>query len=770
MSDQQAIEALAARLARTERTLQGLMRVRQVERTVISSDDGDRELGDVVGELSETTETVGDLRDAALDERVGLDAEDLDRLREQSEGISDDVAEHGTWLAEQEDELLTQREYIEDVDVVASLASDAVDEAQAKADQAAQAALGAVTTAQNAATKAQEALDAAGRSVTASVIEYAVSDSKETAPTTGWSTDAPAPAEGEYVWMRTVVTYADETSAVSDPVLMSGGGSGEVVTLLGVVTYYANMVIPNQPPIPTENPPGDPWYPLKTPYQTGRRLYAADLAVYSDESFSWMNITIVQEWESAGQALEAAQRAQSTADGRNRIFAGATEPVEDPDAPFVGGDLWYRSEIREGQEVFAGVSMWDGAEWKDYRLIADSVLVPGSVGNILIEDGGISAEKIAATFYYGREFYGGLFEGGEFRLDSVSSVTELLHDPCETSGDWKGATGAPLSVSTAQAHEGTRSILVSNTGSPSWRFAERTITPVDLPSGGYVEAWVYATVAQRLTLYLFSDEANYSPALAVADIPAGVWTAITLNASPRLGASRIKLEGPQTSGSVYLDDVRVVKYDTFAGIAGITRDQNLRAVIYSADQGSQRVARFVQGELDISQGATKIYTDHTTDPWFGAVATLGIMAEARHLKITSRGLSSNSEIRLQGSRVYLDSPVTFAGDTDGPTPLPGTPSGASIGTEGVSYEIRSGWVIIKCDLTGTFTPGTSTYWNGVPAWLSPAEPSLIFAASYLGSAADVAFIRPNGTIGFANSSNANRTRCRFTLTYPLRTE
>lgn len=91
----------------------------------------------------------------------------------------------------------------------------------------------------------------------------------------------------------------------------------------------------------------------------------------------------------AESALALAAEAKMTADGRNRIFVQDVEPLED----MVQGDLWYVTN--DDGKVFE-IRVFDGEEWNLYALVADSVLVPSSVGPILIADGAITAPKVAA--------------------------------------------------------------------------------------------------------------------------------------------------------------------------------------------------------------------------------------------------------------------------------------------------------------------------------------------------------------------------------------
>lgn len=78
--------------------------------------------------------------------------------------------------------------------------------------------------------------------VTGVAVEYAQGDSPTQAPTTGWSTSAPAWAEGKYIWSRTATTN-DNGTTYSAPVMISGkdGTDGTSVTILGSYNTLAEL-------------------------------------------------------------------------------------------------------------------------------------------------------------------------------------------------------------------------------------------------------------------------------------------------------------------------------------------------------------------------------------------------------------------------------------------------------------------------------------------------------------------------------------------------
>lgn len=89
------------------------------------------------------------------------------------------------------------------------------------------------------------------------------------------------------------------------------------------------------------------------------------------------------------KAEAEAKAAKTTADGKNRIFAQMSEPTH---SGLRNGDLWYELD-RDGH--IGSVHVWNGCSFAAYTLVADSLLVPGSVdGGVLIKDGSIEAKNV----------------------------------------------------------------------------------------------------------------------------------------------------------------------------------------------------------------------------------------------------------------------------------------------------------------------------------------------------------------------------------------
>lgn len=92
--------------------------------------------------------------------------------------------------------------------------------------------------------------------------------------------------------------------------------------------------------------------------------------------------------QAASDAAQAAAKAEATVDGKNSVFASADAPTAKAQ-----GDLWF---VLDASGDVTGVKIWNGTAWADYQLVADSVVVPSSIGDTLIADGAITTEKIYA--------------------------------------------------------------------------------------------------------------------------------------------------------------------------------------------------------------------------------------------------------------------------------------------------------------------------------------------------------------------------------------
>lgn len=99
-----------------------------------------------------------------------------------------------------------------------------------------------------------------------------------------------------------------------------------------------------------------------------------------------------------------------TVDGLNKIFYQTIDAIPEAHA---NGDLWFVLDADSLSVV--EVRIWNGSIWNPYRIVADSVVVPGSVGTITLADGVITAPKVKL-----RELEGEHFKVGSISVDELT--------------------------------------------------------------------------------------------------------------------------------------------------------------------------------------------------------------------------------------------------------------------------------------------------------------------------------------------------------------
>lgn len=154
---------------------------------------------------------------------------------------------------------------------------------------------------------------------------------------------------------------------------------------------------------------------------------------------------------------DAANNAQTTADGKNTVYMQSTDPHDEADkaALIVPGDLWWQTSAKAPETYWTGEAnnsvsvlvdhsdeivhmwVWNGSRWNNHVLYAQDMLVNGSiVAELLAVDcvearhisvGAIEADKLAATALYGKVIKGGTFLTANERL-IIDDAGLLLKD------------------------------------------------------------------------------------------------------------------------------------------------------------------------------------------------------------------------------------------------------------------------------------------------------------------------------------------------------
>lgn len=269
-------------------------------------------------------------------------------------------------------------------------------DAQAAAVAAQNAANAAAAVAGEAKGLAEDAVREVGDTVRGTSIEYAVGSSETVAPTTGWSTATPTRAPGSFVWMRTIVTYADGDTETTNPALLTGnagatgakgstGAKGDTgstgpkgstgATGIGVssVTPFFRAVArtAGAPAQPTGMTPSG-WSTSEPAWNAANKLYRADRVVYSNNSVSWTPAVLVATYE--GIVAVAA-----SANGKNAITLSTSAPVAGTPG-VVAGDTWWRID---GDGQIYGQWGWTGSAWVA-RTIRSEVIANLDVGKLTV--------------------------------------------------------------------------------------------------------------------------------------------------------------------------------------------------------------------------------------------------------------------------------------------------------------------------------------------------------------------------------------------------
>lgn len=305
----------------------------------------------------------------------------------------------------------------------------------------------------------------------------------------------------------------------------------------------------------------------------------------------------------ADEAAAKAAEAKMTADGRNRIYAQMIEPVTMPELPFVPGDVWYRLDT-EGR--IAEVRVWNGTLWNGFQLVAGSLLVPGSVGNVLIADGAVTGQKIAADAIDGKTITGALFRtaatGQRMQFDSngLRAFDGSNVETARLSSDGSGLRLlGPL-------------VTVDGAGDAAARL---DVGVVELTSNLLSGGW-----AKRTALYAGGLTTNIDSALGVTNTSNEQGTSVVLTSgnTPSTVASLVVARGADNgyvnvvAGQLRVNDrpigERITPTNFFWAGTGFTIDSN--SDIY-------QVGHMVMGNLILVRSTA----GYTSNLWLGNVRT-----------------------------------------------------------------------------------------------------------------------------------------------------
>ena len=164
-------------------------------------------------------------------------------------------------------------------------------------------------------------------------------------------------------------------------------------------------------------PDGVKWVRARVAFTSPVDAYFDDCSVIDVTQLHALDVAV-------DEVKQAAALAQSTADGRNRIWRQRSDPALDADVKPVVGDLWWQTREARLETYWEGTPnnsvsvlvdhsdeiehmwIWDGSKWNSHALYAQDLLVNGSV----------VTELLSATALYGKTVKGGVFLTSNERL------------------------------------------------------------------------------------------------------------------------------------------------------------------------------------------------------------------------------------------------------------------------------------------------------------------------------------------------------------------
>lgn len=117
-----------------------------------------------------------------------------------------------------------------------------------------------------------------GVSITSVDVEYAISSSSTTAPTSGWQTTAPAWQNGKYIWSRTKTTYSSGNPTYSTAVCITGGKGETGSTGQGITSITEEYYLSTSKTTQT----GGSWVTTPPTWSVGKYMWTRSKIVYSN--------------------------------------------------------------------------------------------------------------------------------------------------------------------------------------------------------------------------------------------------------------------------------------------------------------------------------------------------------------------------------------------------------------------------------------------------------------------------------------------------------
>ena len=242
----------------------------------------------------------------------------------------------------------------------------------------------------------------------------------------------------------------DTVNSNLDIILYLGGYGSLIFSDLQLL--YANPDL-STPSKPTTLEPSSDWQDTEPTYRKNTILYRVERVLYSDGTFSYTEPYVSTAYQAANAAMSAANLVDAAMQGL--IQMSTTEPL-DP----VQGSIWF--ELDEETENIIGLYLYTGGSWVPYTIIANKLLVPGSVGVVTIEEGAVEGllgafDTVLSDLLYSTKIKAEHIELGEITKNLLDS--ELSHT-VNDAAEWAKKTTLEPGKITISAGESTGTSLI----------------------------------------------------------------------------------------------------------------------------------------------------------------------------------------------------------------------------------------------------------------------------------------------------------------------
>lgn len=282
--------------------------------------------------------------------------------------------------------------------------------------------------------------------------QYYLSTSYSTTTGGSWSTTVPAWKDGKYIWMRSIITYTDNSYTETKPVCVTGGkgpsgNDGKGVKAVDVLYYLSTS---------SSSLVGGSWSSTSPTWQNGKYLWSKTKVTYTDNSI----------WESDPACITGSQGQTGLPGAMLRprgVWAANTE--------YYHNDAFIDTVIYNGQNKLCKIthtstSSFDSTKWEEFSEfvnVATNVLLAQNatidvlgtsgifVGNLektkgwLMTEGSIkhnqTGVELTADGKISLPESGGMTVGGKTFIEAGKIKTEFINVDTLEVTKLKGATG-----------------------------------------------------------------------------------------------------------------------------------------------------------------------------------------------------------------------------------------------------------------------------------------------------------------------------------------